>query len=124
MTVISISRLAVLFAALLSLSAAGRAQNLYGSLTGNVTDLTEAAVPGAQVEALNTETGVSRQVLTDDRGAYSFNDLQTGVYKVTIRSAAFSVLVRDRIPVEAGNVRRLDARLQVSAVSETVTVDA
>jgi hypothetical protein len=61
---------------MLLLAAATRAQNLYGTLTGNVTDSSEAAVAGAKVEALNMDTGVAREVLTDERGAYSFNDLQ------------------------------------------------
>jgi hypothetical protein len=111
-------------ALLFALTAALHAQNLYGVLTGNVTDSTDAAVPGAKVEALNSETGVQREVFTNERGVYSFNDLQPGVYRITIRSTAFSNFVRDGVPVEAGNVRRLDSRLQVATVSETVTVDA
>lgn len=101
-----------------------KAQNLYGTLTGNVTDSTTAAVPGAKVEAVNSETGVAREVMTDERGMYSFNDLQTGNYKVTIRTPAFSNFMAEGLPVEAGTVRRLDARLQVAQISESVTVDA
>ena len=83
-----------------------RAQNLYGTLTGNVTDASAAPVPGARVQATNMETGVSREVLTDERGVYSLSDLQTGAYRLTIRSAAFAPFTRDGIPVTAGNVRR------------------
>src|ERR1039458_9365286 len=58
---------------LLALACAFRtldAQVLYGSLTGNVTDPSSAAVPGAKVTALNIDTGLSREATTDDRGAY------------------------------------------------------
>jgi len=50
---------------------AGRGEALYGVLTGNVTDASDAAVPGAVVEAMNTGTGISTQVSTNDRGVYT-----------------------------------------------------
>ncbi len=49
------------------------AQVLYGSLTGNVTDSTDAAIPNAKVTAVNANTGIERQVVTDERGAYVFS---------------------------------------------------
>jgi hypothetical protein len=56
--------------ALLSVGATGlQAQVLYGSLTGNLTDASGAAVPGAKAEALNVATGIAKQTVTDDRGA-------------------------------------------------------
>ena len=80
---------AMCLAVLLSLySHPSYAQVLYGTLTGNVTDASGAAVPDAKVEALNVATGVVGNVSTDDRGVYLFNDLQTGTYKVTL-SAPF-----------------------------------
>ena len=65
------------------------AQILYGSITGNVSDQTGAALAGVGVEAVNTGTGVVKTATTDDRGAYSFVDLQPGVYTVTIKAAGF-----------------------------------
>lgn len=100
------------------------AQVLYGSLTGNVADSSGAAVPNARVEAVNIATGVSRQVTTDERGAYVFNDLQTGRYKVTISSPAFAAVTQESIPIDGNTVRRFDAQLQVAQLSETVTIAA
>src|SRR5258706_14364300 len=109
------SRLVVLaILSLISLPLASYAQVLYGSLTGNVTDISAAPVPGAKVEVINKSNGVSRQTVSDDRGAYSFNDLQPGEYKITISSGSFSPFVREGIPVEAASLRRIDARLQVA----------
>ena len=73
------------------------AQVLYGSLTGNVTDASGAAVPGVKVEVLNTATGVSRQGVTDERGTYLFSDLQPGTYKVTIAAPAFATRVFENV---------------------------
>src|ERR1700734_3785237 len=65
-------------------SAPAQAQILYGSLTGNVTDPTGAAVAGAHVEALDLATGVTQNTTTDASGIYRFSTLQEGDYKITI----------------------------------------
>src|SRR5260370_17535024 len=49
-----------------------QAQILYGSLTGNVTDQTNAVVPQAHVQARNVGTGVIRCTETDSNGIYPF----------------------------------------------------
>jgi Carboxypeptidase regulatory-like domain len=57
------------------------AQVLYGSLTGNVSDPTGAAIPKAKIEVLNTGTGLVKTQETDDRGAFLLSDLMPGTYK-------------------------------------------
>jgi hypothetical protein len=99
-----------------------QAQVLYGSLTGNITDKTGAAIPAARVEALNVDTGVNRESLSDEHGAYLFNDLQPGKYRLTIKAPSFSTLVQNNIELAANTVRRADARLELAVVSETVSV--
>jgi hypothetical protein len=105
-----------------AISVDARAQVLYGSLTGNVTDPSGAAVPLVKVEAVNTGTGVSRNAITDDAGSYSFNDLQPGIYKITFATPAFRSVVQEGVQILANNVRRLDVPLEVAQVSEAVTV--
>lgn len=99
------------------------AQVLYGSLTGNVTDAADAAVAGAKVEAANTATGVTRQGTTDERGTFLFNDLQPGTYKVSISSPSFRAVVQNGVSIDANTVRRIDARLQVASVTESIVVE-
>ncbi len=100
------------------------AQVLYGSLTGNVTDPANAAIPGAKVEALNVNTGVSGQVNTDVRGVYLFNNLQTGTYKVTVTSTGFQTTITDQVVVNANEVRRVDLKLPISQSTTSVEVSA
>lgn len=100
------------------------AQVLYGSLTGNVTDSSSAAVPDAKVEATNTRTGVSRTGTTDSSGNYSFTDLQAGTYRVRFSAPAFATTVQENIEIVTNAVRRLDLAMQVAQVNETVTVSA
>jgi Carboxypeptidase regulatory-like domain/TonB dependent receptor len=116
----------LMIVALLSIAAstAVPAQVLYGTLTGNVTDQSGAVVRGAKVEAVNTGTGSSTSVTTDERGAYLFNNLQAGVYKVTITASSFKSRVQDNVGVDANTVRRVDAQLEVGDVSATVEVSS
>jgi hypothetical protein len=99
-------------------------QTLYGSLTGNITDATGAAVPGAKVEALNAATNVLRQATTDERGGFLFGDLQSGIYRVSVSAPSFSTRVTEGVVIEPNTTRRLDAALSVSQVQESVTVEA
>jgi hypothetical protein len=100
------------------------AQVLYGSLTGTLSDASGAAVPNGKIEVVNQATGVSRQTNSDERGAFQFNDLQAGNYKITITSSAFSTVTQEGIKIETNNVRRLDVKLQVAAVAESISINA
>jgi hypothetical protein len=111
-------------ALLLVLACAGAAdaQILYGSITGTLLDTQDAVLPGAQVTATNVETGVMRESLTDSTGSYLFNDLRPGPYRVSISLPGFRPIVVENIRVDVNTVRRADARLEISAVAEAVTV--
>src|ERR1700712_132556 len=45
-------------------------QVIYGTITGNVTDISGAVVGGATVTSQNTGTGVTREVTTNNEGIY------------------------------------------------------
>lgn len=100
------------------------AQVLYGSITGNVTDPTSAALPNVKITATNVGTGISAEALTDDRGVYLLNNLQPGTYKVTMTSAAFAPRIQEGVIVNTNVVLRLDMSMQVSQVNESVTISA
>jgi len=121
---LSIFRCATVLLALACASHVSDAQVLYGSLTGNVTDPSSAAIPAAKVTALNVDTGVSRQAETDARGAYQFSNLQLGTYKVTIEAKGFQTTIVDQIAVKANEVRRVDSQAKIVQATETVEVVA
>jgi hypothetical protein len=124
MRALPLTRVALVFIALLALCSVANAQTLYGSLTGNVTDTSGASVPNAKVEALNVGTGIAKQAVADERGAYLFSDLQPGNYKITISAPAFASRVQEGVILDANTVHRLDVSLAVSQISESVTVAA
>ena len=110
--------------ALTGVSGISRAQVLYGSLTGNVTDPTDAAIPGAKIDVINIGTGLTREAEADDRGAYVFNDLQAGTYKVTATTQGFQTMVVTDVIVNANQVKRIDFRVQIATASQTIEVAA
>src|SRR5215813_2249675 len=81
------------------------AQVLYGTLTGSVSDPTQAAVPGAKVTVVNAGTGLTRETTTNQEGMYLFSDLPPGVYKVTASGRSFAPAVRDGVGIEANRTR-------------------
>ncbi|HEX7770987.1 MAG TPA: carboxypeptidase-like regulatory domain-containing protein, partial [Pyrinomonadaceae bacterium] len=116
--------LAPLFLAVLLVPAVTWAQVLYGSLVGNVTDPNGAAVSGAKVELTNVATGDVSTVMTDDRGAYSLNDLQVGVYKIAISRSSFKTTVKEGVRIDANKTYRFDAQLEIGGLEETVLITA
>src|SRR5690349_10123448 len=101
-----------------------RSQTLYGSLVGNVTDPSGAAVPAAKVMAVNAETGFTRETAANERGAYLFSDLQAGRYKVSVTTPAFATFTQQGVMISNNAVVRVDVQLQLSTASEKVTVEA
>ena len=116
--------LALLVLLVLAASAAARAQVLYGSLVGNVTDPNGAAVTGAKVDLTNVATGDVTTAMTDERGAYTFHDLQVGVYKVAISRTSFKTTLKEDVRIEANKTFRFDAQLEVGGLEETVLITA
>ena len=101
-----------------------RAQALYGSIVGTVTDATGSAVPGASVTVTHTETNQARTATTTEAGVYSFPTLPSGTYTVAISLTGFQPFTRKNVAVSISDVVRIDVRLQVSTVTEAVEVSA
>ena len=60
----------------------GFAQVINATLSGTVTDATGALIPGVEITATETETGVVSTALTNESGIYQFPSLQPGPYPV------------------------------------------
>ena len=110
--------------ALLGLPTSARAQAVTGTLVGNVTDSTGGAIPGATVTALEVETNTSRTAVTNESGYYIFSSLQNGTYNVEAEIQGFKKVVRQNVKVDVNTTVRIDLKLEVGQVSETLTVSA
>jgi hypothetical protein len=92
-------------------------------LRGTVTDSTGAVIPGVKVTILNTETGVSTELTTNDAGIYDSVSIRPGKYRVTFNKEGFNKLIRDGVTVDVG-VLSIDAELKVGSSQQQVEVTA
>lgn len=100
------------------------AQLLQGTIDGNVTDSSQAAVAGASVVAVNQQTNFTRAAETNLAGGYLLPTLTPGTYTITVKLSGFQSYSRSGVVVTANNVTRVDIALTVGAVNESVTVSA
>jgi Carboxypeptidase regulatory-like domain len=117
-------QLSVLVSLWLLLSSPIFGQDYRSRIQGSVTDPSDAAIVGAQVTLLNTQTGVSVVQNTNVAGHYLFDLVEPGTYTITVESVGFSKFVQEQLSVSSRADVTVDARLQVGEVSETVTVTA
>ncbi len=111
---------------LLLVAAAGwlTAQSTFGTILGTVTDPTGGVVPNAKVVITNLGENVSITVQTDAQGNYEAPNLKAGTYQVSVEAAGFKVFQASGLPLAARQVVRVNAVLEVGAVSESVQVQA
>src|SRR5688500_16186618 len=102
---------ALCFALFLALPTEVRAQTLYGSITGNVKDASDAAIVGAQVTITDKSTNQSRTATTNETGTFSLATVQTGTYEVTVTMAGFKKYTESQVNVTLNTLTRIDVKL-------------
>ena len=92
-----------------------------GTLRGQVSDPSGAAVPGASVEAVSSSGQTSSGVATNE-GSYEIRGLAPGKYAVRAQAKGFAVFEQQSVEIVAGQGRKLDITLQIAEEKEQVTV--
>ncbi len=105
----------------LALSSVAFAQVDRATITGTVTDSGGAVIAGATVTITNLATNVAFRQPTTETGSYLLVNLIPGKYQVDVEQTGFKK-VSQVVTLEVGQRARVDATLEVGAVSETVTV--
>jgi len=104
-------------------STAATAQVLYGSITGIVTDGTNAAVPNVTVTATNQANGQTRSVTTGGSGEYLIPNLEAGPYTIEVKaSGSFGSYAQKNLPLSVSQEARVNITLQLASVKSEVTV--
>ncbi len=94
-----------------------------GSVHGVVTDPQHRVVPGAGVSLYLRTTTVPRATVTNESGAYGFDDLEPGDYLIEASAAGFARFPASGLHVAAGEQTR-DIALTLAAQGEQVMVTA
>jgi hypothetical protein len=93
-----------------------------GDIRGIVTDPSGALIPGATVNVLDVDTGVSKDFPTNNDGLYDTSSVVAGSYKLTFTKSGFETFVRGPVTVEVGYTT-VNAELKVGASTVEVTVN-
>src|SRR5579864_3334293 len=110
------------FAMFFSWSAA--AQQITGSIRGTVVDPTGAAVQGASVSAMQTETTLTRTAITDRSGGYILLELPVGHYRLQVEGKGFQTYIRQGIILDVNETATVPVRLAVGAETQQIDVEA
>src|SRR3989441_7083812 len=93
-------------------------------VSGTVTDQSGARLPGAEVTATQTETGLVRSVISNETGSYALPSLPTGPYKLEVALPGFRTFARTGIVLDVNANPVINVSLEVGQVTETVEVQA
>src|SRR6516165_989165 len=98
------------------------AQAVYGSILGTVNDPQGNAVPGAKVTVTSASKGSTDETTTNESGNYTVTHLIPGTYIVHVEAASFKAFEAKDVTVLVDASTRVDAELQLGAVTQTVEV--
>jgi hypothetical protein len=93
-------------------------------ISGTVTDPSGAVLPGVQITATQTDTGIVRTTISDEAGVYALPNLALGPYRLEASLPGFRTFVQTGIVLQVNTNPVINVALQVGQVAETVEVQA
>jgi hypothetical protein len=94
------------------------------TVNGSVTDPSGASIAGARIVATETETGLTRETVSNADGLYTLASLRPTQYTLTAEATGFRQFKQTSLLLEAGDIVTINVKLEVGATSESVTVEA
>jgi hypothetical protein len=93
-----------------------------GTITGTITDNSQAVIASASVIVTDTDNGVARTIPVNGAGIYSAPFLQPGHYTVRVSANGFATVEKARLILDVGQTLTVDATLPPASVSSQVLV--
>ena len=94
------------------------------AVTGTVTDTVGALVPDVAIRIRNTDTNITRTVVTNHEGTYTITNLPPGPYELTAEMQGFRSHHQKGIVLEIEQTLRCDIQLTLGSVTESIEVAA
>jgi hypothetical protein len=91
---------------------------------GTVRDASGASVPGVEISATQTDTGVRRTANSDASGAWAIPNLPLGPYRLSASKMGFRAYAQTGIQLQVGSEPEIPIVLEVGDVTSTVEVQA
>jgi hypothetical protein len=99
-----------------------RGQTVFATLSGTVTDASEAVIPNARVVLTNAASGDIRRTVTNQEGFYTFASVPVGTYEIAVEAEGFAPYKGADLSFGASEKKSLDIVLKVGQTAETVEV--
>src|SRR5262249_39681628 len=116
--------LAPAFLAVACLSASLGAQSTSASLSGRVTDSSQAVIVDAVTAAISVETNLRHEATTGAAGEYHLTNLAPGPYRIEADKARFKKVIKPDVILHVQDALVLDFEMAPGQMAETVTVEA
>ena len=114
-------RFAILAAALM-IGSYAFGQQATGTISGTITDISDALLPGVTVTVTSPALIGTKTMVTNERGEYRIQLLPPGIYDVRTDLSGFNSLVRRNIEVRVGQTASVNFKLGAAGVSEVMEV--
>src|SRR6185503_7880453 len=92
------------------------------TLSGSVVDASGAVIPGADITAKHTGTGIAYNAVSNGEGLFSLPSLPVGTYSVTVTLQGFKTVIIKDVALSSAAPANVKATMEVGGVSEQVTV--
>ena len=116
--------LSVALITLIFLSVRAPAQDTRGSMGGRVLDPSGAVIAGAEVRAVNAQTGAAAHAQTNSDGIYNIPFLAPGMYTLSAEMQGFKKTARNNIELRVNDQLNIELKLEVGSAAESVEVSA
>ncbi len=94
------------------------------SVTGRVTDPSNAIVVGAQIKMTDLDTNAVHVATTGQDGLYSFPSLAIGPYTLDVSAQGFETYEQKGLKLQVNDALQINVTLKLGAVSQKVEVQA
>jgi hypothetical protein len=118
------SKIAGLLLVVCVMSLVAMGQTSKGFIVGNIADPNTAALSGATVKITNTQTGTSRETVTQADGSYRLDAVDPGTYTLEVSASGFKTTNRENVVVSSAQTAEVSVQLEVGNANETVTVSS
>ena len=98
------------------------AQETSAGITGRVSDPSGSSIVGAKVTARDLDRGTEFPASTNEDGIYAFPRIPPGNYELKIEATGFKTYVNPQVALEVNQRARVDAKMEVGAITESVQV--
>src|ERR1041385_644859 len=99
-------------------------QSIYGTLTGIVSDPSQAVIAGAKLKLRDEQSSSTRETVTNTDGYYTIVSIPPGRYELTVTASGFESYKQPGIVVGGGDKLNVNVSMKLGSTSNVVEVSS